>query len=54
VQLAARGSRKLHDGVEEIADATELRQIQRQARRVLTKATLAAVAATLIALALPR
>jgi hypothetical protein len=39
--------------VERIADAAELAQVRRQARRVQLKALVAAIPLTLIALALP-
>jgi hypothetical protein len=53
VRLAARGSRKVGDEVEQIEDSGELAQVRRQARQVRIKAFLAAVPLTLIALALP-
>jgi len=53
VGLARINSRKLGDTAEKIEDASELAQIQRQARRVQWKAFISAVPLTLIALALP-
>jgi hypothetical protein len=52
VGLAARGSRQLGDQVEKIADAAELAQVRKQARRVQTKALLLAIPITLTALVL--
>lgn len=51
--LAARGSRQLGDQVEKIVDDDELKQVQRQARRVLTKALGVAILLTLTALMIP-
>jgi len=53
VGLASRGSRNLTGEIEKIEDEAELSQVQRQARKVNIKALLAAIALTLIALALP-
>jgi hypothetical protein len=53
VGLASRGSRNLTDKIEKIGDQAELAQVRRQARKVSIKAFLAAIALTLIALALP-
>jgi hypothetical protein len=53
VGLARLDSRKIGDHMEKIEDANELAQVRKQARRVQTKAFLAAVPLTLIALLLP-
>src|SRR5271157_3622511 len=53
VGLASRSSRNLNNKIEKIEDEAELAQVRRQARRVNIKAFLAAIALTLIALALP-
>jgi hypothetical protein len=54
VGLASRSSRQLTDEIEKIEDEAELAQVRRQARKVSIKAFLAAIALTLIALALPK
>ena len=53
VGLARLDSRKTGDHMEKIEDQSELAQVRRQARRVQTKAIIAAVPLTLIALLLP-
>lgn len=53
MNLAARGSRQITDRVEKIEDFVELAQVRLQARKVNLKSLLAAIALTLIALALP-
>jgi len=53
VNLAWRGSRQLTEKVEKIQDQAELARVQRQAREVMLKATLAAILLTLVALAIP-
>ena len=53
VGLASRSSRNLDDKIEKIDDEVELAQVRRQARKVSIQAFLAAIALTLIALALP-
>ncbi|HLO15010.1 MAG TPA: hypothetical protein VK206_09275 [Anaerolineales bacterium] len=51
--MASRGSRKLGDREEQIEDQAELIQVRRQARRVIVKAFLVALALTLIVYFLP-
>jgi len=53
VGLSARSSRNLTGTEEKIEDKAELAQVRRQARKVNIEAFVAAVALTLIALALP-
>jgi len=53
VGLASRSLRNLTDEIEKIEDEAELSQVRRQARKVNSKAFLAAIVLTLIALALP-
>jgi hypothetical protein len=53
VGLATINSRKVGDRMEKIEDDAELAQVKRQARRVQTKAILAAIPMTIIALLLP-
>ncbi|MEO8612926.1 MAG: hypothetical protein ABI690_33850 [Chloroflexota bacterium] len=53
VGLANLNSRKIGDTMEKIEDAGELAQVRKQARRVQSKALIAAVPLTLIALILP-
>ena len=53
VGLASRSSRNLNGKEEKIEDEAELAQVRRQARKVNIQAFLAAIALTLIALALP-
>jgi len=53
VGLASRGSRKLGETEEKIEDEAELKQVRRQARKVMIKAFWAALALTLIAFILP-
>lgn len=53
VGLARLNSRQLTAEIEKIEDQAELAQIQRQARKVIIKAFLAALPLTLIALVLP-
>ncbi len=53
VGLARLNARQLTGGVEKIKDPAELAQVQRQARKVIVKAFLAAIPLTLIALVLP-
>jgi hypothetical protein len=54
VGLAPRSSRNLTGKEEKIEDEAELAQVRRQARKVNTKAFLAAIVLTVIALALPK
>ncbi len=51
--LAARGARQLGEKAETIQDPAELAQVRRQAARVNLKSGLAALALTLVTLALP-
>ena len=53
VGLTSRNSRNLTGKIEKIEDEAELAQVRRQARKVNIEAFLAAIALTLIALALP-
>jgi hypothetical protein len=53
VGLASRSLRNLNGTFEKIEDQAELAQVRRQALRVNVKGLLAAIALTLIALALP-
>jgi hypothetical protein len=53
VALAARGARQTGPEVEKIADAAELAQVRRQARRVHIKSFLSALALTALALLIP-
>lgn len=53
MSLASRGSRKFGENEEKIEDSIELKQVRRQARRVIVKAFLAALVLTWIALLLP-
>ncbi len=52
--LASRSLRNLTGVTEKIEDETELAQVRRQARKVTLKAFVAAIALTMIALALPK
>jgi hypothetical protein len=54
VGLASRSSRNLTGNMEKIEDEAELTQVQRQARKVNTKAFLTAIILTVIALVLPQ
>jgi hypothetical protein len=49
VSLASRGARKFGDNEEKIEDKAELKQVRRQARRVILKGVLLAIPLTLIA-----
>jgi hypothetical protein len=53
VSLASRGLRNISDGTERIKNPAELKQVRRQARRVLLKGVLIALPLTLIAYLLP-
>jgi hypothetical protein len=53
VTLASRGSRKFGEYEEQIDDEAELRQVRRQARRVILKGLLVALPLTLLAYFLP-
>jgi hypothetical protein len=53
VGLTSRNSRNLTGTIEKIEDEAELAQVRRQARKVNIEALLAAIALTMIALALP-
>ena len=51
--LAARGSRKTGEQVEDIEDDAILAQVRRQARQVYLKALLVAVPLTVLAVLIP-
>lgn len=51
--LASRGQRDLDTGPEAIADAAELAQVRRQARKVHVKSILVAAALAALALMIP-
>ena len=51
--LAARGARKFGPEEEQIEDEAELRQVRRQARRVIWKGFLVALPLTLLSYLLP-
>jgi len=51
--LASRGSRKFGETEEQIEDSVELKQVRRQALRVIFKAFLIALPLTLIGFILP-
>lgn len=51
--LASRGLRNLDTRAERIADADELAQVRRQARRVTLKSVVTAVVMTALSLAVP-
>jgi hypothetical protein len=53
VSLASRGLRNISDKEERIEDEAELKQVRRQARRVIIKGMLVAIPLTLIAFLLP-
>ena len=53
MSLASRGLRNISDRVERIEDPDELKQVRRQARRVVLKGVLVALPFTLIAYSLP-
>jgi hypothetical protein len=53
VALSRVGSREVLGHVEKIEDEGELAQVQRQARKLIVKALLVAIALTLLALAYP-
>jgi hypothetical protein len=53
VNLASRGQRDMDGGAAAITDATELAQVQRQARSVKVKGLLTAIVLTAAALAIP-
>jgi len=53
VSLASRGLRNISDKEERIEDEAELKQVRRQALRVIIKGALAAIPLTLIAFLLP-
>ena len=54
VALAARGARDLDSGPKQVDDPAAMRQINRQARKVLAEGILGAALLTALALALPR
>jgi hypothetical protein len=53
VALASRGLRNISDKIEGIEDDAELKQVRRQALRVVFKGLLAAIPFTLIAYLIP-
>jgi hypothetical protein len=53
VSLASRGLRNISDRNERIEDPAELKQVRRQARRVILKGVLVALPLTIIAFILP-
>jgi len=53
VSLASRGLRNISDKEERIEDQAELRQVRRQALRVILKGVLVALPLTVIAFILP-
>jgi hypothetical protein len=53
VALASRGLRNISDKEEKIEDKEELRQVRRQAQRVIIKGVLAAIPLTLLTLLIP-
>jgi hypothetical protein len=53
VSLASRGSRKFGENEEKIEDISELKQVRRQAQKVIIKAFLVALPLTVIAFILP-
>ncbi len=53
MNLSARGSRHLDDGVEKIDDPTELTEVRKQARSVWIKSLLSAALLLIFAMALP-
>jgi hypothetical protein len=53
VTLASRGARKFGAEEEQIEDQAELKQVRRQARRVILKGVLAAIPLTVLAYLLP-
>ena len=54
VALAARGTRDLDSGQEQVHDPAAMRQIKRQVRKVFAEGILSAALLTALALALPR
>jgi len=53
VSLASRGLRNISDKEERIEDQAELRQVRRQALRVIIKGVLVAIPLTVLAYLLP-
>lgn len=51
--LASRGLRNINDKIERIRDDAELKQVRRQALKVVLKGTLAALPLTLLAFLIP-
>ena len=51
--LASRGLRNLSDREEKIEDQAELKQVRRQALRVILKGVLAAIPLTILAYLIP-
>jgi len=50
VRLASRGQRDMDNGPQQISDAAELQQVQRQARAVYVKSVITAAILTALAL----
>jgi len=50
VRLASRGQRDMDSGPQQISDAAELQQVQRQARAVYVKSVITAAIITALAL----
>jgi len=50
VRLASRGQRDMDSGPQQISDAVELQQVQRQARAVYVKSVITAAILTALAL----
>ena len=53
MSLASRGLRNISDKEEKIEDQADLRQVRRQALRVILKGVLAAIPLTVLAYLLP-
>jgi len=53
VALASRGLRNINDKIERIKDQAELKQVRRQALRVIIKGMLVAVPLTILAYLIP-
>jgi len=53
VALASRGLRNISDKVERIKDQAELKQVRRQALRVIIKGMLVAIPITILAYLIP-
>ena len=53
IALAARGTRNMDDGEESLSDANLIEQLRAKARSLNRRATITALAATILALAFP-